>query len=67
MRFLAYYMLPQVPSNEIFLDRIPHDISSLCVKYLTSGDIRWDFPMIGKNRYLQKQSKMSEIIHHSKA
>ena len=35
MLFFAHPMLPKVASNEIFLEKIPHDISYLCVKYLT--------------------------------
>ena len=38
MQLFAYPMLPQVASNEIFLQKVPHDISYLCVKYLTVAD-----------------------------
>ena len=38
MLFFAHPMLPQVASNEIFLEKVPHDISYLCVKYLTVAD-----------------------------
>ena len=41
MLFFAHPMLPQVASNEIFLEKIPHDISYLCVKYLTVADGGW--------------------------
>ena len=50
MRFFAYHMLPQAASNEIFLEKVPHDISSLCVKYPTVADGGWGLPMIDKNQ-----------------
>ena len=50
MHFFAYPMLPQVASNEIFLEKVPHDISYLCVKYLTAADGGWGLPMIYKNQ-----------------
>ena len=55
IRFSAYYMLPQVPSNEIFLHKIPHDISSfannpLILPRLFSKDLTQSIWVGRKNR-----------------
>ena len=50
MQFFAYPVLPQVASNEIFLDKVPHDKSYLCVKYLTVADGGSGLPMLYKNQ-----------------
>ena len=60
IRFSAYYMLPQIASNEIFLVEIPNATSFLCVKYLTSADVGWSLPLIDKN---QKFLKTTHIIY----
>ena len=50
-------MLPHKRSNQIFLLKIPHEITSSRVTYLTSADIGLDLPMIDKNQKIEKYYK----------